>query len=216
MLKNIISGLFPNKNKVNTDQKVKQARIDNAMRDVPAMRMSYETIIDAIKRVESNELMGSGKLTKREHLAEMLYAMFKISEKSAKKLTVPPLMSGIDSSTKTVNLVKLTYDRVLEAIVFIENNELMGNGYFNKKQHLADHLFALFNLAEAEEVNAVTMPASLGPKSSAAITTGQRAPTGQVAASQVSNAQIRNNGRDNRDDSEPYQLNNPILSGAFS
>lgn len=151
-------------------------------KDVPKMHITYESIVDAIKQVEANELMGAGNFSKRDHLADKLFAMFKIGQKNTKPFTVKPLLSTEASQTEPAqkrNLVALTYDRVRETITMVENNDLMGAGNFTKQEHLAETLFALFKLASSTEANAVTAPAQLGAKNAAL--TGTRAPVRQPA-----------------------------------
>jgi hypothetical protein len=144
------------------------------------MNITYEVIMDKIKYVNSNELMGLGRFKKREHLADCLFAMFCIANKP-KPVQSKPLFDNevAEKQEKQQKFVQLTYDRIFETIVMVENNDLMGAGHFTKDQHLAEQLFALFKLAAANEVNAVTAPSHLGAKGAAL--TGTRAQPKQQA-----------------------------------
>lgn len=163
-------------------------------RSVPPMTLTFETILQTINEVDRNEFMGAGKLSKEDHLAERLFALFNISKKSkGNPVTITPLLSNAaaeevvevqtDDKEKP-KLVRLTYDRIIEAIRHVKTNDLMGAGKFSKKEHLAEHLYAIFNLAMAEEPNAVTRPAGLGAKA-ASVMTGVRAPERPAVAASV-------------------------------
>jgi len=53
-------------------------------------------------------------------------------------------------STAEVPRLTISFDRIRDAIIFIENNVLLGAGKITKIEHLTDHLFTLFKLGSDE------------------------------------------------------------------
>jgi len=92
----------------------------------PREGINYDTIMTAIVRVRQNELMGKGKLSKDEHLAENLYALVR---------------HHVPNSP-------LTYERIEQAINFVKSNAVMGAGKWSKEEHLAEYLYALVRLGQ--------------------------------------------------------------------
>jgi hypothetical protein len=92
----------------------------------PREGINYDTIMSAIVRVRMNELMGKGKLTKDEHLAENLFALVRFHVPNS----------------------PLTYERIEQAINFVKSNAVMGAGKWSKEEHLAEYLYALVRLGQ--------------------------------------------------------------------
>lgn len=90
-------------------------------------RITYDLIRQTIVTIRVDEMIGKGKWTKDETLAEKLFCLIKhFNPKSP-----------------------LTYERIMQAITFVKSNELMGAGKWTKEDHLAEYLFALVQLSEA-------------------------------------------------------------------
>jgi hypothetical protein len=92
-----------------------------------AEKITFENIANVIMRVRTNELIGKGKLTKDEYLADSLYA----------------LVRHHDPETK------LTYELIEKAISFVKRNPIMGSGKWTKEEHLSEYLYATIRLSNS-------------------------------------------------------------------
>lgn len=101
----------------------------------PREGINYDTIMTAIVRVRMNELMGKGKLTKDEHLAENLFALVRFHVPNS----------------------PLTYERIEQAINFVKSNSVMGAGKWSKEEHLAEYLYALVRLGQTSAADPSVM-----------------------------------------------------------
>lgn len=99
--------------------------------------ITFDSIEKIIIAVRSNVLVGKGRMTPDEHLAEDLYAYFR----------------HIDAK------VNLTYERIDQAIKFVKGNDVMGAGKWSKEMHLTEYLFALYQLSKRPGVGTDTASA---------------------------------------------------------
>jgi hypothetical protein len=94
-------------------------------------KITFENISGVILRVRTNELIGKGKLTKDEYLADSLYSLVRHYEPDT----------------------RLTYELVEKAIAFVKRNPIMGAGRWTKEEHLAEYLYATIRLSNSAANN---------------------------------------------------------------
>jgi len=94
-------------------------------------KISFENIAGVIMRVRTNELIGKGKLTKDEYLADSLFSLVRHYEPDT----------------------RLTYELIEKAISFVKRNPIMGAGKWTKEEHLAEYLYATIRLSNASAAN---------------------------------------------------------------
>jgi len=87
--------------------------------------ITYDPIKRTIVQVRENELIGKGKMSKDERLAEELFCLVRHYEPDT----------------------KLTYERIVQAIMFVKTNDIMGAGQWSKEDHLAEYLYALVRMS---------------------------------------------------------------------
>lgn len=104
---------------------MKQALQEPIRQAIIPQRITYDLIRQTIVQVRVNDLIGKGKWTKDERLAEDLFCLVRHYEPDT----------------------KLTYERIMQAITFVKTNEIMGAGQWSKEDHLAEYLYALVRLS---------------------------------------------------------------------
>lgn len=109
-----------------------KAPVNDAM---PRLSVSFDRIKDAIISVENNPLLGAGKITKMEHLTDILFTNFKLASDDAENPVI-------------------TYDEILEEIKLVNDNELFGAGKFSKREILTDRLLGKFTLRQKTQRDA--------------------------------------------------------------
>lgn len=142
-MSNIFSSVFSKTNAENSKSAISKASsvIDppmvlKASMEVPTTKMSYENISGAILRLRSNTLIGKGRLTVDQHLADHLYA-------------------AVCHYYPDANV---SYETIEEAIAFVKNNPIMGAGKWTKDEHLAEYIYATIRLsAKANAQKAATV-----------------------------------------------------------
>ena len=92
-------------------------------------RITFDLIRQTIVQVRVSELIGKGRWSKDERLAEELFCLVRHYEPDT----------------------KLTYERIMEAILFVKSNPLMGAGQWSKEEHLAEYLYALVRYMSTAE-----------------------------------------------------------------
>lgn len=130
---------------VDRNAQMKQVLQEPVRQAIIPQRITYDLIRQTIVQVRVNDLIGKGKWTKDERLAEDLFCLVRHYEPDT----------------------KLTYERIMQAITFVKTNEIMGAGQWSKEDHLAEYLYALVRLSgtdsavvktseQAESVSSVT------------------------------------------------------------
>jgi hypothetical protein len=110
---------------VDRNAQLAQALQEPIRQAVVPQRITYDLIRQTIVQVRVNDLIGKGKWSKDERLAEDLFCLVRHYEPDT----------------------KLTYERIMQAIVFVKTNEIMGAGQWSKEDHLAEYLYALVRLS---------------------------------------------------------------------
>jgi hypothetical protein len=108
---------------------------------IPRLSVSFDRIKDAIISVENNPLLGAGKITKIEHLTDILFTNFKLAS---------------DDPENPV----ITYEEILEEIKLVNDNELFGAGKFSKREILTDRLLGKFVLRQNAQRDATAAKAA--------------------------------------------------------
>jgi hypothetical protein len=108
---------------------------------IPRLSVSFDRIKDAIISVENNPLLGAGKITKIEHLTDILFTNFKLAS---------------DDPENPV----ITYEEILEEIKLVNDNELFGAGKFSKREILTDRLLGKFILRQKVQRDAAAAKAA--------------------------------------------------------
>lgn len=103
--------------------------------------VTFDLIRQIIVDVRVDDVIGKGKITKDEYLADRLFS------------TVRHLAS---EST-------LTYDEVFKNIQFVKSTDWMGAGKWGKEDHLAEYMFAKFQLSMVKKKQA-EKPVATEPK----------------------------------------------------
>lgn len=106
-------------------------------------KITFENIAGVILRVRTNELIGKGKLSKDEYLADSLFSLVRHYEPDT----------------------RLTYELVEKAIAFVKRNPIMGAGKWSKEEHLSEYLYATIRLSRASAANT---PSATAPETEAA------------------------------------------------
>lgn len=110
---------------VDRNGQLKQALQEPIRQAIIPQRITYDLIRQTIVQVRVNDLIGKGKWSKDERLAEDLFCLVRHYEPDT----------------------KLTYERIMQAITFVKTNEIMGAGQWSKEDHLAEYLYALVRLS---------------------------------------------------------------------